>query len=63
MDWPACSPDLNPLENLWDLLERRVGDNYPPTQTFRQLLSLLQMECQAIPLADLRILGESIKRR
>ncbi|GFV31677.1 transposable element Tc1 transposase [Trichonephila clavipes] len=30
--WPTRSPDLNPIENVWDTLERQVaGRNYPPT--------------------------------
>ncbi|GFY25485.1 transposable element Tcb2 transposase [Trichonephila clavipes] len=37
MEWPACSPDMNPIEHFWDALGRRVAGRQPPQQTLQEL--------------------------
>ncbi|GBL77812.1 hypothetical protein AVEN_153009-1 [Araneus ventricosus] len=44
MEWPSYSPDLNPIENLWDALGRVVCRRFPPPATFRDLETTLQEE-------------------
>src|SRR6266566_653585 len=29
VDWPPYSPDLNPIENLWKLLKKRICEREP----------------------------------
>ena len=29
MEWPARSPDMNPIEHVWDLLKRKVKSRIP----------------------------------
>ena len=44
MVWPALSPDLNPIENLWDKLDRKIRDRRVAPETLQQLLVVLQEE-------------------
>ncbi|GFY22251.1 transposable element Tcb2 transposase [Trichonephila clavipes] len=49
MEWPACSPDMNPIEHFWDALGRRVAGRQPPPQTFQELEKALLEEWDKIP--------------
>ncbi|GFT82897.1 transposable element Tc1 transposase [Trichonephila clavipes] len=36
MEWPACSPNMNPIEHVWDALGRQVAGRQPPPQTLQR---------------------------
>ncbi|RCN34342.1 hypothetical protein ANCCAN_19813 [Ancylostoma caninum] len=37
MDWPACSPDCNPVENMWGIIVRQVYRNNKQYNTVESL--------------------------
>jgi transposase len=63
MDWPSKSPDLSPIENLWDELGRRVNQRPHPPQNVVQLQQALLHEWQHIPQARIQHLFHSMRRR
>lgn len=62
LEWPANSPDLNPIEHLWDVLQRRIRDR-PAPENLEQLGEMLQEEWNNIPREVIRNLVESMPRR
>lgn len=63
LPWPAYSPDLNPIEHLWDFLGRRLRQRQPQPQNVQQLTVALQDEWRRIPRYLLRNLCGSMRRR
>ncbi|GFV03254.1 transposable element Tcb1 transposase [Trichonephila clavipes] len=49
MDWSAYSPDLNPIEHVWDMLGRRIATRQPPPTYLPELRRTLLDEWYNIP--------------
>ncbi|GFU65295.1 transposable element Tcb2 transposase [Trichonephila clavipes] len=41
MDWPAYSPDMNPIEHVWDILGRRIAAREPPSTCLPEIRTAL----------------------
>ncbi|GFX64061.1 transposable element Tcb2 transposase [Trichonephila clavipes] len=63
MNWPARSPDLNPIEHVWDFLGRRLAARTLPPVTIRELRFALQDEWAAMPQQLIDTLILSMSRR
>jgi len=60
-DFPPCSPDLNPTENLWNELARAVEKYQPETQ--EELADRIMREWMKISTSYLRSLVHSMPKR
>ena len=60
LDWPSQSPDLKPIEHLWEELERRVQGKM--AKNAAEKFEQLQKEWDAIPVSVLQNLIYSMPR-
>jgi len=49
LEWPACSPDLNPIENLWAYLKRKLDAYDRVPEGMLELWECVEKEWNAIP--------------
>ncbi|GFY19738.1 transposable element Tcb2 transposase [Trichonephila clavipes] len=63
MEWPVCSPDMNPIENVWDALGRQVAGRQPPPQILQELERALLEEWDRIHLLVINSLIDCMPQR
>lgn len=61
MKWPAQSPDLNPIENLWQIVKQQLRPNiYRPKE---ELYRAIESEWKRIPTRTITNLIDSMTKR
>jgi len=63
LDWVAKSPDLNPIENVWGVLARKVYANSRHFNSVSELQKCVQEEWDDISPSFLKVLVEGMLRR
>jgi transposase len=61
IDWPPWSPDLNPIENLWNVLKARVYARFP--QTMEEMEQFIREEHAASDLTFISRICRNMPRR
>ncbi|CAB4026726.1 Hypothetical predicted protein, partial [Paramuricea clavata] len=63
MMWPACSPDLNPIENFWSLLKSKVYESGKQFSSKNCLWEAIQSSAAAIHKDAIKNLTDSMSNR
>src|SRR6266481_926630 len=63
LQWPVQSPDLNPIEHLWEHIKRRLGGYETPPGGMLELWERVEAEWDKIPAEVCQNLIESMPRR
>ena len=62
IEWPSCSPHMNPIKHDWDTLKRTVFGRDVPPSTLRDLRRIAVEEWDNLDQQDLDELVDSMPR-
>ncbi|EYC44691.1 hypothetical protein Y032_0453g1711 [Ancylostoma ceylanicum] len=63
ISWPSCSPDLNPIENLWAIVARKAYANGAQYNTVKDLKKAVLSAWSSFPMDTINNLVSSMKNR
>ena len=63
LQWPAQSPDLNPIEHLWDLVKRKLAKHEDIPRGVNEFWQRIEREWETITTAECLKLVESMPNR
>ena len=61
--WPAMSPNMNPVEHAWDFIDRKVNQRNPECQNIAELTNAILKEWRRFPQERLPRLVRGMNRR
>ncbi len=61
MEWPSMSPDLNPIEHMWDILKQKVEKHH--VSNIQQLRDVIMEEWKRMPATTCASLVNFMPRR
>jgi len=64
MEWPPCSPDLNPIEIIWDDMKDYIQEHYPEVhRSYKRLRAAIQEAWESISYERIKELVHSMRER
>lgn len=63
LDWPACSPDLNPIENIWGHLARAIYAENKQYESIAELKKAIKTAWNHLRLVTLKNHSNSMSNR
>lgn len=61
--WPSCSPDMNPIEHVWNYLDRPLRAHTPRPKNRAELKAIIEQLWYSIPVEYIQELYNSMPRR